>query len=360
MHFKNLLNDRIFVSPSNSQIIFEENEELIQAIFKDSKIKIPESNQIKFIDSNYNYDIYLIYNEDFNFCLKISFNPDDVFLKNEFEILNKIQNNFTVKPIAYKQFKYGDIIHYSLTTFEKYHSLNEFGHFLYFEKIDLILNSLKEFHQLINLKKDVNFFIKQFINNNNIDYILSQHSIDLIKTKYNISIIENFISELKNDILNLSSNDILYKNEFCHGNLKASNILLRDSDVKFINFENSFIGNSYLDLASIIINLNFNKNLEKEVFSKFLLHKNISYSESEWHSYKYCYDVIIRKTLLEIFMNFFFEVFVLRQSRPFKIYQLINFYSLNIENFSKIESYKKYYKFIEEVFSETIIHKDAG
>ena len=86
MHFKNLLNDRIFVSPSNSQIIFEENEELIQAIFKDSKIKIPESNQIKFIDSNYNYDIYLIYNEDFNFCLKISFNPDDVFLKNEFVV----------------------------------------------------------------------------------------------------------------------------------------------------------------------------------------------------------------------------------------------------------------------------------
>ena len=45
------------------------------------------------------------------------------------------------------------------------------------------------------------------------------------------------ILELKNDILNLSSNDILYKNEFCHGNLKTSNILLRDSDIKFINFE---------------------------------------------------------------------------------------------------------------------------
>jgi thiamine kinase-like enzyme len=355
MQFKNILKNRVYISPLNENIFDEDILDLMQTIFKHAKLNIPEKHQIEFIDSNYNYDIYKVYFLDQSVCVKISFNEKDLSLKEEFTFYKKNNNIIHPKSIKYNSLKYGNNLNYLIISYEEFLPIKKIGYSIFLNNLNLFFNKFSALKSLKFSSKNIESVIESVFKYCDIDEVLPQHTIEIIKQKYDLNSFKNFISSLKLEIKNLCNNPIINQDNLCHGNLKPSNILYSENDIKFINFENCFLGNIYFDIACLSINFKLNSDLDKDFFKKYLSYNNENFSVEKWESYRLCYNIMLRKILLELIINYFFEVFVLTQSRPSKIYELISLYTYNVDNFYKINSFRENYNLISNIFSEAII-----
>lgn len=357
MQFKNILKNRLYVFSSDENIFDEDSLDLIQSIFKDSGFSIPEKNQIEFIDSNYNYDTYKIYFADQNVCLKISFDSNSDSLKKEFNFYKKNISNIHPKSLKYNSFKYGDLLNYSITSYEELSSINKIGFSTLLENTNLFFDCMNDISSFNRPSKDINLVTESLLNRFDLNSNIPSHTLDMLKLKYNFNAIKNLIKNLKLELKNLSNSLDNDKNVFCHGNLKPSNILFNDStkELKIINFENHFAGHRYFDLAHLSINFNLNSVYNKDLFKSFLHFNKINYSIKELEIYNKCYSFNLVKVLIELLISYFFENFVLGQARGSKLYQIISVYSHNEENFYKIPSFKENHKLISDIFAEGVI-----
>jgi len=355
MQFKNILKNRLYISSLNERILEEDSTDLVQTIFKDAELNIPEKNQIEFIDSNYNYDSYKVYFADQSVCVKISFDSNFSFLKKEYNFYKKNNNNLHPRAIKYNSINYGTDLNYLIISYEEIESIKKIGYSVLLENVNIFFDKFNYIKSFKGIHKNIQSIIDPLFKYCDIDKTLPQHTIEIIKQKYDLNSLKNFISSLKNEIKNLHIDSIINCDNFCHGNLKPSNILYSDGDIKFINFENYFHGHLYLDIACLSINFKLNADLDKDLFKRFLIYNNENFSVEKWEIYRNCYNLMIRKILLELIINYFFEAFVLSQARPSKIYELISLYTYNVENFYKINSFKQNYNLISDIFSEAII-----
>lgn len=355
MQFKNILNNRFYINTTNETFLEESPLDLIQNIFKDAKLNIPTEEQISLIDSNYEYDSYKIETLNQFYCVKVSYDENNNSLKREFDLLKSIDCLFFPKIINYNLFNYGLKIHYLITSYEEGESINKFQESLIIENYNLFFKALSSLNSVKPPKDKINWMVDKLFKYTNFDNAIPQHTIESIKLKYNIDDLKKFILNIKSEIKSLYKNVLLDKNVFCHGNLKPSNILYSGDGLKFINLENNFSGNVYFDLASLSINFKLNQDLDREFFKKYLLYNNIVFTPKEWESYKICYSIMIRKILLELIIEYFFENFVLNQVRRLKIYNIICLYTYNCENFYKIPSFISNFDLISDIFSEAII-----
>jgi thiamine kinase-like enzyme len=357
MQFKNILKNRFYVFPSNENIFDEDASDLIKKIFEDARLGVPERNQIELIDSNYNYDIYKVYFADKNACLKISFDSDSNLLKKEFDFYDKSKNSIHPEAIAFNSLKYGDLLNYSITSYEKSQSINKISNSILLENLNLIFDSINTIHSFSKPSENINLFVNSFFKYFDLNGNIPQHTIDILKNKYNFNLIKNLIKSLKKELKDLVNSLTKDSNTFCHGNLKPSNILFDNEkqEIKIINFENNFYGHKYFDIASLSINMSLSPSYNKDFFKSFLAHNKIPFSPKELESYYICYNILLRKTLIELLINYFFENYVLGQTRGSKIYQIISLYTYNVENFYKIPSFRENYNFFSSIFSEAVI-----
>jgi hypothetical protein len=357
MQFKDILNNRLYIFPSDENIFDENSLDLIQSIFRDAEFPIPQMDQIEFIDSNYNYDIYKIHFADQNVCLKISFDSSLDLLKKEFTFYEESNSDIHPKPIKYNSFKYGDLLNYSMTSYEIPLSVNKIAVSSLLENSKLIFDKINEISSFKISSNDINSFSDSLFKYLDLNGNIPQHTIDILKRKYNFNLIKNLIKNLKSELKSLSNSFNSNENIFCHGNLKPSNILFDNhtKEIKIINFENCFIGSKYFDLASLSINMNLDPQSNKDFFKSYLSHNKIIFSPQELEKYNKCHNFYLRKTLVELLINYFFENFVLGQVRGSKIYEIISLYTHNVENFYKIPSFKENYQLISSIFSEAVI-----
>ncbi len=359
MQFKNILQKRVYVFPSQEKILEEDPFDLIQDIFKHTKkLNIPNENQIELVDTNINYDIYLINFSNQSVCLKVSFDSESDLLERDFNLLNQLDDKISPQAIACGKIDYGNKINYSISTFETLPSIKENGYSELFKNLNNFFIKLDFLHETKPPKENSKWIENYIFKYLNFEKAITEKSIYSLKNKYDITMFKKIFSELKIDVNNLLISDLFNKGEFCHGNLKPSNILNIDNEFKFINFENHFSGNKYFDIASLSINLHLNRELDKNFFQNYLDYKKNNFTPIEWQSYKNCYNIILRKTLLEILSNFLIEDVVLLRSRPSKIFELTSLYCYNEENFQVIQTFKNNYKFINNIFSETILGKE--
>jgi hypothetical protein len=358
MQFKNILKNRLYVFPPTEDLVLEDPLDLIQTIFKDTKkLNIPNKEQIELVDSNLNYDTYLIDFSDQPVCLKVSFDSECDLLEREFNLLNQLNGKISPQAIACNSVNYGNKIHYSISTFETLQSIKENAYSELFNNLDNFFINLDFLHDTPAPKQNFLWIENYIFKYLNFEKYFTKKSIFSIKNKYNFNLFKKIISEINIDINNLLKSDSLNKNDFCHGNLKPSNILNLDNQFKFINFENHFSGNKYFDIASLSINFQLNREIDKDFFQNYLSHKKINFTSMEWQSYKDCYNIILRRTFLEILINFLIEDVILSKRRPVKIFELTSLYCYNEENFQTIQVFKNNYKFINDIFSEIILGK---
>jgi hypothetical protein len=355
MQFKNILQNRLYAFPTSQNLFDEDSLDLLKNIFKNANLGEPIKECIELIDSNYNYDIYRVDFKDQSVCVKVSFDAEETYLKREFDLFKSKDSSLYPKAIAFNSITYGIKLNYSIISYENYLSINKIGDSVLLSSSDFLFSKLNEMNFLPRSKNNINFVIDSLFRYCDLDNIIPQHTIESIKIKYNINLLKNFISTLKLEINNLCKNECVSKNDFCHGNLKPSNILSFEDEFKFINFENYFTGNKYFDLASLSINFKLNPDLNKSFFKKYLTFNEIKFCPNEWESYRICYNIILRKKLLELLISYFFENFVLSQHRLSKIFEIISLYVYNVENFQHIQCFKNNYNLISDIFTEAII-----
>jgi hypothetical protein len=353
MSLKNLLDKRIYIFPESSNLFESDDNSLYEEIFKKSKFKYTDIDSIEFVNSNYNYDTYKIKIKNNFYILKYTLDESSNLLKKESNFLKK--NKLILFPdfIEYDKINYGDNIQYSITECIQTESMNHLGTSLMLENIKVFFADFNELSSLNFKCNNFYYYINQHLKKIDFNKI-PQDSIESISNQYDINIIKNLIYEIKLEIINNSKSDSFCQNDFCHGNLKLSNIFNCKDYFRFSNLDNYFIGNRYLDFSNLAIECCLNIDLEKDLFKQYLDVKKMTFSVSEWESYKKCYNIIIRKYFLDLLIKYFYEVFVLNRTRPIKIYNIIKLITKNIDNFLKIPSVRNNYSLINDIISKSI------
>lgn len=351
MNYNSLIKDQAYLFESEKDL-FSENNEFIFKIFEHANLKKP--TKISFSTSNIDYDTFNISCDNENYILKFSLDEFNSCLKDEFNIIKKLNIRNTLNPVAYNKFVFGDSIHYSIYSSQNNESIKNFGISSMTTNIDTFIDSYFNLQKSIKPKNKHKETMISFINNHSISFF-DQDIIEAISNNCDLNKIKEIIDTLHSEIFKIFQSDIFNKDEFCHGDLNQSNILYCFNHFKFINLCNSFEGNLYYDLANLVINCNLNNNLEKKLFDSVLKNKKSNLVAEEWMEYRQCFDLVLRKIFLEILFNFLKEVYIFESERPFKLLDVIDTFSQNQNKFMKIVVINKNFEFIYNLFLQPLI-----
>lgn len=355
MNYNALIKNQTYLFESEKNE-FIDNNDIIYKICEDAKLQKPSN--IEFISSDIDFDLYRIRSNNLNYIIKYSFDEFNFSLKYEFDIIKNINQPIVNIPIIYNKFKFGDDIHYSIYLDQNLESLKDFGIGILLEKKDLFVDSYFLLQNQSKPKFNHKENMMNFINKHSMSFF-DQDTIELIQTNLNTQKLNEIINSIHSEIFLLFNSDIFNKNEFCHGNLNSNNIFYSYKDFKFFNLSNAFTGNMYCDLADFVINNSLSKDLEKKIFNLFLKYKKTELVANEWIEYKKCFDLIVRKIFLELLFSFLKEVYLFSSKRPIKLFEIIEIFSQNQNNFLKIPTVSKNYEFIYNVLLEPLIGKEA-
>jgi hypothetical protein len=351
MNYGSIIDNRLYIF-QHGELSTPENDELIAEIFKHENLDQP--NKIELIDSFVDYDLFTIQCNGKSYILKYSLDEFNTCLQYEFDIIKNLNIKNVLKPIIYNKFKFGEEINYSIYLDAKSPSVKNFGLSCITSNIDLLFDSYFNLQKSIKPKRKHEELILEFIKNHSFDFF-SENLIKSISLRYDVDKIKKIIETLHSDIFQICQSDILNKDEFCHGDFNQSNILYCFNHFKFINFDNSFTGNSYCDLANLVIYCGFDKNVEEFLFSYFLKKKNSNEFEKEWLDYRKCYDLTLRKVLLETLFNFLKEIYLFESKRSSKFLDIINYISRNEKNILKIPVVNENFEFLYNLFLQPLI-----
>jgi aminoglycoside phosphotransferase len=332
---------------------FGGNEQIIHEVLKHTDLNLSNVS-ISFVNSNYNYDIYKIKSDQGNYCIKYSLDSGNRSLKKEFDILKSLPNAISPKAVAYGKMQFGDAIHYLITSFENTEDLKSLGVSCITENIDAFLIDLQNLQNSEIETNSFNDYLTSFLKTVSVES-LPEESIEAIESHSDLRIIKETITAIENELLHLCSPKIVKDKRVCHGNLKSSNILFKNGSFKFIDLNDSFHGNPYLDLASLIIYSGLSKEMEKHIVESFIKIQNKSDMAEQMISYQSCYQIMIRKIFLELLTTYLKEVYVFSSSRPMKIVDCVDLFSKNAASFFRISAVEKHKEFIYRCMLEPIV-----
>lgn len=351
MNIDNIYKNRPFLFEVENDL-FEGENEVVSAIFKDAGFN--DTIEYNFVESNYDYDLYKVRANGRLYCLKYSLDSDDNKLKKESEILKTLDNSISPTFVAYNKFKFGDIIHYLIMSFENFDNLKNFGIAPTLASKDFLFESYCKLdscsYRAVNFSDYLNNFLQEVALKS-----IPDDSLSHIQDHTDLEKIRSIFCGVEKEILDLCSPKITRRKEFCHGNLKSSNILYCNGVFKFIDFSNSYVGNSYFDLADFALSIGASPQLERELFISFIDKKQKSFSNEEWFDYRMCYEISLRKMFLQSLSNYLKEVYVFASSRPMKILEIVHFFTDNNQQLMKVQTIKNNYEFIYSSFLEPIL-----
>lgn len=350
MNFESIYKSRPFLFEGQKDDVGG-GEEIIEHIIQNSEIKSADS--IKFLCSNYDYDAYLVVKNKIGYCIKYSLDPNNTCLKNEAEAL---KNHSLIHPklFACDKIRFGDVINYSIISFEFAENVKDFGLASLIENWDSffhIYSHLSEKNAQLSFFEYLNsFYASSDVNN------FPEDALVAIKDYYDFAVLEDLLKSVRIEINQLCKPPLIKKQQFCHGRLQPSNILTRNGEFKIIDFTDCHAGNQYLDLARLSIYLGLDSNKEKEMLSSFLKPQELT--KENWQEYRSCYDIAIRLAFIELVTTFLKEVYIFSSFRPAKILSIIEIFSKNNAAFFRLPVISKHYQFVYEMMLEPLIGKE--
>jgi thiamine kinase-like enzyme len=309
--------------------------------------------EIQFLASNYHYDVYKVSCGGKSYCVKYSLDEFNLSLKKENEIILSLGAHS-----QHNKMKFGEWINYLIMDFSTRPNLKKFGMAPLSEKKKELFQTYQNISNRAIVKTPFNEFILSFLKSISLDQFPSE-ALESIEAHTSLNDVRETIKSVENEIIHLCSSDILKRNDFCHGSLKPSNILFNGFDFSLIDFNESFLGNRYFDLATLMIYSGIKDQLEKEFFIAFLESQGKTFSQVEWIEYRTCYEVAIRKIFLEILSTYLKETYIFSSFRPMKIHDVVETFARSHETFFKIPAVNKHYEFIYKCILEPIIGSES-
>jgi hypothetical protein len=157
--------------------------------------------------------------------------------------------------------------------------------------------------------------------------------------------IQNLLKN-KKQIVNLEASDL------CHGNLNQSTMLVLGDYIHAINWENSYKGDSLLDILSLRYELFFSEEFEDKMLKKYCEFSGRKIDESYLRRMKTFAGYF---NLLKIMIDYLKEVYILKAYKKNKILNCGIKFSKNYDFFYQLPSFDKKLKPIAEFFVESVI-----
>lgn len=327
-----------------------ENELLAQNILK--KIGFSSVENVKFLDSQMDFDCFKAVIEGQARYFKYSFDGDGSFFAHEYNILKQLA---PFSPVAYKhgKTKYGESVQYIVTSFESADTVAEFGLSSVFEHNDSFLYT---FDKLRGVKVDRTF--SHYLNDLFARYDIEQlpeHSIAAIADHTNIDNLRSILKTLKNEVEYLSRQSFCKTSDFCHGKLIPDNILIKNNLFKFQHLQHGYMGNQLFDLCNLFINMGIPLEYQRQFAMDY---KSLfpDFNEQQFiEEYNSCFNLMLRLFVYETIFNYLCEVYLYESSRPAKILQMVSVFLRNEEALAMIPSLSQYNTFLIRDIMEPLI-----
>ena len=354
------LSQRTFLIPK-ADFITEGQKQIVELIMRMHSEKAPEL--IKLIDENDDYDSFLIEIEGVSICLKMSFDQVPIFY--DFLILKGIEElDVSPKALDRREMIVGEkIIYYTMQTFEHSDSLFKIGNSsILEEEYELFNHRIKALHNFRIPKQayphldDTQSYLKYHkVNFNNILAYVDEKEV----TEFNF--IKNLHEQVYEEMFSFfeKNKTKIQTENFVHGNLDSSTVISNSYDFKFINFENSFIGSYYFDLANLVFELQMSGIKEFDFITRkiklYELTDNRFKAGKFIEEYKICKYIWTRKKFLDTICEYAKEVIVLDKTRKDKMSKLAHNFSTHFYRFNDIQSFNQNRDLIVNKFSELIL-----
>lgn len=328
----------------------KDGEELALKILK--SIGYPDATNISFLSSNADYDSFKASSGNRSICFKYSLDELSPFFSREFNVLKQLCP-FSPSAEKHGSIKFGDKIQYLVTSFEAAENVKEFGISSIFENLDSFVYS---FYQLSRVRTDRTFgqYLKDFFGRNDFTK-LPEHCLQSIKESSKFNNLSQVFEILRNEIEYLAQQNFIKNTEFCHGNLKPSNILVRGGLFKFIDLNDSFMGNRFLDFIHLLLNIGLDLELQKEIIRGIFEKLGQEFPEEKIAEYNNCYNLQIRIILYKLMFDYLVEVYLYESSRPNKLLAIVDLFLRNQESFKNIPNIQKYSDFLFNDIMEPMI-----
>lgn len=352
-------NQRTFVIP-RADFTTDSQRELISFILNKHGEKY--SNKIKLIDDNDDYDSFFVEIIDKGFCIKISFDSIPIFY--EYMILKGIEN-LKISPYAIDrgEIEFGKTVYYTIQSYEYSENLFEMGVSSILEEHNSnIFSALTKMHTYSPPKEvwphldDTQSYLQY---HNTIFENLTQYIDSTEVEEFNF--IKNLYKEIYDDMyfFYLNNKLNLTQEKFVHGNLDSSTIISNNGEFKFINFENSFVGNPFFDLANIAFELQMTGLKEYDFISKrikdYQLIENRFKAGDLLNEYKLCKYIWTRKKFLDLINEYIKEILILNKKRLDKISRLGHYFSNHYFRFNTISAFEKNKNVLVQKFKTIIL-----
>jgi thiamine kinase-like enzyme len=357
MLLSNLFQNKAYVIPKH--IAEDDSEiELVQILLRSLDEPILAQN-IEFLATTEDYDIFKYNHNNLSYCIKISLDENCKTIINEAKILTQI--NPLIRPQYIKDgvIKIGDSLRYLITSYENAESLNELGRSYFLENFDSFCYT----YALMQDSKVSTISYKEYLSNcfnmADLENTLTEDAIDGIKNYTNFNLIKEIMMDMQNELM-LSYDDNLSEKKFiCHGDLNMKNIISRNGLFKFINFEKCYNSHCFLDLNDIIIELGIPENMELNLLERFCSNMQIEFNKDTLKLYKKCYEVTLIAKGIKLIMDYLKEVYLYSSHRIDKIIEISDKFSQSYDKYMSISHFQNNKDFILKTLTEPILSEKA-
>lgn len=345
MRLENILREKIYTFATNPETSSAE-----MSLLKDiaAKNNLGEYVGSSNLDNNDNYDSYRLDTTDGHFCVKVSLDPQDKSISQDFSALEQLLDGQF--PYAICQGELKDYrAHYSVSSFIYGQSCGELGksHITHWkDKFSALINSLTA--KKINCRP-----FKEFLE---AKYLLS----DITKTPQfkevdfskDTEILEICTTELlaTKKLVQEAYHSCLNGQQFCHGNIIPSRLLIRGDQFSLINFDDSYLGNPLVDLCSLKYEFFIQDDMEAAIINNFRAQNPFDMAD-----YKKCSALVKAMKFHDLINDFIKQVYIYRGVRQRKILELTEKMSRSFGLFGGLPPFERHRDKIAELFTSSVI-----
>jgi hypothetical protein len=345
MKLENIYKNTPYLFRSHNQDL--EGEVLAANILE--KIGYTDIKKVSFLCSNSNYDAFKVDGEFESYCFKYSMDMSSPFFAREFDILKQL-SPFCPTPHKQGEMKFGEKIQYIVSSYDYAENVKNFGVGGVYDNLQSFFYSLSQLWR-VKVNRSFQQYLRDFFEKNQISN-LPEHSLEAIKQHSDMGKIKDVLNSLKTEIDYLAQNNCLSKSEFCHGNMKPSNILIRNGYFKFIDLHDGFMGNRFFDIVRFMMQVGLSLDSQKKFIAQFL---GSELNGEQIDEYNTCYNVVIRLVAYQAIFDYLTEVYLYENSRPHKLLESIDLFARNEEALKRIPSLQKHMNFLFKDILEPII-----
>ena len=344
-----MFSNRAFIL-DNTQLKDGSEEDIIRRILS----SLPEKYQLDDANLVASSDLYDSYRSEANgrfFNIKLSFDPESSALLREAETLQEIPNSIGPRFIHGDNLLIGkESLRYFVSSWDHAPDLLDLGRDIAVKESKKLSHTLRQMPKDSSARKFPEYLESVFQSCDFQSYFFSD-SILAIQDSSDWDKIDTILRSFKSEVTS-RYNSFMDNSDscLCHGNLQMSNILFRNDLFKFRNFDNAFVANQWFDVCNVVLSLGLTGNLEYDFVNTMA--ENLDLNKDE---YQECLEMASLLFLLNLFVEYFKEVYIFSSERLNIILDIINMLSQNINRFQKLPVFKDNQDFIVKTITEPIL-----